>query len=97
MDVRRGRSIDRDPARLHGLRNFASQFNAEQAIFKRRVFDLDIIGQVELTLERAGGNTPIEIFALLLLGLLTLDRQNVLFSRDGDVLGTEAATASEIW
>jgi len=90
MDVRRGRSIDRDPAGLHGFRNFASQFNAEQTIFKRRVLDLDIIGQVELTPEGAGGNTPIEIFALLLLGLLTFDRQNILFSRHGDVVGTEA-------
>lgn len=90
MDIRRGRSIDRDLARLHGLWNFASQFDAEQAIFKRRVLDLDIIGQVELTLEVAPGNTPIEIFALLFIGLLTFDRQNILFCRDGDIVGTEA-------
>src|SRR6478735_6699258 len=35
MDVRRGRSIDRDPARLHGLRNFASQLRRAASHFQR--------------------------------------------------------------
>src|SRR5207237_412250 len=47
-----GRSGNRDPARLHGLRNFADQLNLQQAVIKRRALNLDIIGQVELALER---------------------------------------------
>jgi hypothetical protein len=90
MGIRRGRSIYRDPAGFHGLRNFASKIDAEKAIFKRRVLDLDIICQIELAPEVARGNTPMDIFSLFLLGFLTFDCQNILFSRDGDVVGTEA-------
>jgi hypothetical protein len=96
MGIRRGRSIYRDPAGFHGLRNFASKIDAEKAIFKRRVLDLDIICQIELAPEVARGNTPMDIFSLFLLAFLTFDCQNILFSRDGDVVGTEARRAGMV-
>ena len=51
-DVRRGRTFNRNPARLHGLRDFADQFDLQQAVVKGRALNLDVVRQTELPLER---------------------------------------------
>src|SRR6266436_3840074 len=73
LDVGCRRTVDRDPARLHRLRNFADQFDLQQAIVKRRALDLDIVGQVELTLERPRRDALVEEFALRFLGLAAFE------------------------
>jgi hypothetical protein len=90
LDVGRRRTVDRDPTRLHRLRDFADQFDLQQAIVKRRTLDLDIVGQVELTLERPRRDALLEEFVLLLFGLAAFDRQHVLLGGDGDLVGREA-------
>jgi hypothetical protein len=72
-DVGRGRAGDRDPARLHRLRDFADQLDLQQSVVKRRALDLDIVGQIELTLERPRRDAPIEEFALRFFGLAAFD------------------------
>src|SRR4051794_7867537 len=42
-DVRSGRAVDRNPARLHGLRDLAHQFDLQQAVVECGSFDLDIV------------------------------------------------------
>src|SRR3954452_8978056 len=84
------RSGNRDPARLHCLRNLADQFNLQQAVIKRRALDLDIIGQVELALERPGRDALIQELALGLVGLAAFDRQHILLCGDRDLVGGKA-------
>jgi hypothetical protein len=57
MDVVRGRrTSDGDPPRLHGLGDLPDQSDLEQPVAERSVLDLDVVGQVELPLEGAGGD-----------------------------------------
>src|SRR5580693_9318654 len=51
-DAGRRRTVDRDPARLHRFRDFADQFDLKQPVVERGALDLNIVGQVELALER---------------------------------------------
>ena len=83
-------SIDGDPPRLHGLGNFPDQFDLEQAVVEGRVLDLDVVGQVELPLERAGRDAAVQVFAFGLFGFVALDRHDVLLGRHRDFVGREA-------
>ena len=53
LHLRCGCTGDGDPPRLHGLRNFTHKFDVKQAIFEGSPFDLNMVGQIELPLERA--------------------------------------------
>ena len=44
--------VDRNPARLHGLRQLAHQLDLQEPVFKRCACDLDVVGEVELASER---------------------------------------------
>src|SRR6188472_3225539 len=70
-DVRSGRAVDRNPARLHGLRDLAHQFNLQQAVVERGSLDLDIVRQIELPLEMPGRDTAVQELALGLFGLVS--------------------------
>ena len=53
VNIPRGGVVDRNPARLHRLRNFALQIDQQEAVFEAGALDLDVVGQGELPLERA--------------------------------------------
>src|SRR4030088_1248107 len=60
---------DRDPARFLRLGDFTGEIDVKQAVFKARAGHVDVIGELEAPLERAGGNPLIEHFLLRLFGL----------------------------
>ena len=91
MHVGRLRAIDGDPPRLHGFWDFPDQLDLEQAVVKGRILNLDVVGQVELPLEVAGGNPSVQEFALGFLGLAAFDGDDVLLCSDRDFIGREAA------
>ena len=43
--------VDRNPARLHGLRQLAHQIDLQEPVFKRRACHLDVVGEVEFAPE----------------------------------------------
>ena len=55
LDLRRRvrGAVDGNPARLHGLGDFPLQVNDQQAILKACAFDLDVVGERELSLKVA--------------------------------------------
>ena len=56
---------------------------------RSKPFDLDVIRQIELPLERPRRNSLVQELALLLLGLPTFHRQDALFCRDLDFVRRE--------
>ena len=52
LDVGCGQIVDRDPARLYGVRNLSNQLDLEQAVVKPCSLDPDVGGQNELPFER---------------------------------------------
>jgi hypothetical protein len=52
LDIRCGQIVDRDPARLHGVRNLSNQLDLEQAVVEPCSLDPDVGGRNELPLER---------------------------------------------
>jgi hypothetical protein len=73
-----------------GLGNFPLQGHTQQTIGERRVFDPDMVGQLELALEATGGNAPMQVLSVLRLGLLAFDDQDVAFLGDIEIFLTEA-------
>src|SRR4029078_1250711 len=73
--------------RLHRLGNFPEQLDLQQAVLERGAPHLDIVSKVELSLERPGGNAPIQIFVLGFFSLVALDGDHVLFGRYRDIVG----------
>src|ERR1700724_96911 len=55
---------DRDLARFLRLGEFTRKIDVKQAVFKARAGHMDVIGELEAALERAGGNPLIEHFRL---------------------------------
>src|ERR1700675_4092509 len=55
---------DRDLARFLRLGEFTRKIDVKQAVFKARAGHMDVIGELEAALERAGGNSLIEYFRL---------------------------------
>jgi hypothetical protein len=82
-------AVDGDPPRLHGLRDFADQFDLEQAVVKGRVLDLDVVCQVELALEVTGRDTPAKELAFGFLGLAAFNGDDVLLCSDRDFIRRE--------
>jgi hypothetical protein len=83
-DVRRGRTVDRNPARLHGLGDLARQFDLQQAVVERGSLDLDIVRQIELALEGPRRNSLVQELALCSAVIAISSAEKL-------------ATASEIW
>jgi hypothetical protein len=90
-------TIDGDPPRLHGLRDFPNQLDLQQSVIERPALHLDVVRQIELPPEGAGRYTPIEVLAFVLFGLGALDRDDVMLGGNRDSAGENPATASEIW
>src|SRR5947207_4271196 len=88
-DVGSGRACDRDTTRLHGLREFAHQFDLQQAVVERGSPDLDIVREIELPLEGPRRNSLVEEFALLFFRLPAFHGQHALFRGDCDFIGRE--------
>src|ERR1700732_2176052 len=76
---------DRDRPRLHGLRNLAHELDVQEPVLQARALDLDIVGELEATLEGSRGDALVEHLAglFLVVGLfLAADRQPVLLRLD---------------
>lgn len=79
-----------DPARLHGLRHLAHQVDLQDAILEPCIFDVDMIGQIELAAERPSRDAMVKVLVVAGRALAGFDGQHVLLGRDGDVLRAEA-------
>src|SRR5260370_19814765 len=82
--------VDRNPARLHGLRQLAHQLDLQEPVFKRRACHLDIVGEVELAPERTSRDALEQVVVITVLRLAAFHGQHVLLCRDGDLLRLEA-------
>src|SRR5258708_3223379 len=82
--------VDRNPARLHGLRQLAHQLDLQEPVFKRRACHLDIVGEVELAPERTSRDGLEQVVVIAVLRLAAFYGQHVLLCRDGDLLRLEA-------
>src|SRR5437660_246226 len=69
-------------ARLLRLGDLAHEIDMEETVHQRGAGHLDVVGELEATLERAGRDALIEHLALLfgLFLLVAADRQRVLFA-----------------
>jgi hypothetical protein len=84
-------TADGDAPGLHGLGDFANEFNPQQTIVERGGPHLDVIGKVELPLEGTRRDALIEIVVLVLVALATFHRQHVLLGRHGDLIRAETS------
>jgi hypothetical protein len=71
------------------LRDLPSELDQEPPVFERSLLDLDVVFEVELTLERSRRDAPIKKLMIgswlgLVIGLATSDRKLVLLSRNRD-------------
>jgi hypothetical protein len=55
-----GLAVDLYPPRLHRFWYFADEIDLKQAVFKRCLLDLDMIGQAKAPLERPRGDALVE-------------------------------------
>src|SRR5882762_5888246 len=81
--------VDRNPARLHSLRQLAHQIDLQEPVFQRRACDLDVVGEVELAPERASRDALEQVLVITVLCLAAFHGQHVLLCRDGDLLRLE--------
>src|SRR6476659_3937351 len=65
-------AVDGNSPRLHRLGNFPEQLDLQQAVLERGAPHLDIVGEIELSLERPGGNALIQIFVVGFVSLVAL-------------------------
>src|SRR5690606_37454619 len=82
---------DLDLAWLQFLRKLTLQVDDQQAIAHRGAFDLDVVRQIELTLEVAGRDATMQVCAFGLVLKLAANRQPVALCNDGDVILAEAS------
>src|ERR1044072_3009896 len=83
------RGADRDPARLHRVRNLAYQLALQQAVLDVPTLRLHMIGQAEGPLEGAGGDALVQHRLGVLHGFPALDGQRVLLGGDAQILRLE--------
>ena len=57
-------AVDRDLARFHRFRDFASECNGEQSIGERRRNDLDVLSKLEAMFESLAADAAMKIVAL---------------------------------
>src|SRR5882724_10919908 len=81
--------VDRNPARLHGLRQLTHQLDLQEPVFQRCACDLDIVGEVELVPERTSRDALEQVLVITVLYLAAFHGQHVLHCRDGDILRLE--------
>jgi hypothetical protein len=62
-------ACDRDRPRLHGLGNLAHELDVQEPVLQARALDLDIVGELEATLEGSRGDALVEHLAGLFLGV----------------------------
>src|SRR4051794_40568694 len=83
---------DVDLLGLHRLGDLAHQLDRQQPVLEVRAFDLDMVGEREAALERAGCDSAIDVIVALLLAFVVLaagDDQHVLLRGDVDLVGLE--------
>ncbi len=94
----RGAGADRDFARLQLFRNFANQFDLQQAVGQRGILHLHVIGKLEAALEGAASNAAIQKRAVggvvVVALLLALDDQRVFVRDQFSSSSEKPATAS---
>src|SRR5207344_389326 len=86
-------TYDRDRPRLHRLWNFAHEVDVEEPVLQARALDLDMVSELETTLEGPRGDAPVEHVAglLLVVGLLlAADSQPILIRVDREISISEA-------
>ena len=74
---RLGNSADFDPARLHRFGDFANQINNKHAVSQFRALHLDMVGELEASLERAAGNPAVEILGVIALTIALADNHEL--------------------
>ena len=62
--------LDLDPARLHLLGHLAHQLDRQQPISDAGTRHLDVVGELEAALERAGGDAAVQVLLRVPVGLL---------------------------
>jgi hypothetical protein len=82
--------VDRNPARLHSLRQLAHQIDLQEPVFKRRACHLDVVGEVKFAPERTSRDALEQVLVITILRLAAFHGQHVLVCRDGDLLRLEA-------
>src|SRR5580704_14330961 len=86
-------TCDGDRPSLHRLWNLAHEVDVEEPVLQARAVDLDIIGELEATLEGSRGNALVEHLPglILVVGLLLApDRQPILLHLDREISVGEA-------
>src|ERR1700730_11143259 len=84
---------DRDRPGLHRLRNLAHEVDVQEPVLQDRALDLDMVGELEATLEGPRGDALVEQVAGLLLAVglfLAADRQPILLRLDREISVGEA-------
>src|SRR5204863_7059928 len=84
---------DRDLAGLLGLGNLSHEIDVQEPVFEGRALHLDVIGELEDTLERARRDALVEHLTAVLVVLdmlLALDGQGVLLGFDRELVLAEA-------
>src|ERR1044072_5231636 len=84
------RGTDRDPARLHRLRNLAYQLDLQQAVLEGGAIYLNVVGQAEGAAARPRRDALIEHLLAFLDSLAAFNGERVLLGSDGHVLRREA-------
>lgn len=83
--------LDFDPARLQRLWHFALQLDDQHAVGVVRGLDSDVVGKVEPTLERTGGDAAVQILAIgVIVGATGRNHERILALLNGQILVGEA-------
>src|SRR6476659_2544719 len=80
-------AVDGNSPRLHRLGNFPEQLDLQQDVLERGAPHLDIVGEIELSLERPVVNAPIQIFVFGRVSLVALYVVLVRFGGHRDIVG----------
>ncbi len=87
----RGRGGDLDAAGLEGFRKFALERDGQKAVAEAGVRHHHIVGQLEVPLEVAGGQPPVQVgFGRVVGGLAALHGEQVRLGFHVQFLGLEA-------
>ena len=81
---------DGDPTRLHRLRHLPDQVDLQKTGIKGGPLNLDVVSQVENPPEGSRRDALVKILMFGFVGLPPFDGEDVLFGRDGDLVGREA-------
>jgi hypothetical protein len=85
-----GPRLDLDPARPHRLGHLARQLDRQQPVLEPRVLHLDVVGELEAPLERAGRDAAVQVLRALLALLAPAHHQQVGLRRQLQLVRREA-------